>query len=90
LRGDVSHQREQARFALYLQNEAASALHLAQENRRTQKEPADTRILLEAAIVAKDAKPFRYCAIGSRRIKRKLWRCTFDAISQLIRTHSRL
>lgn len=56
LRGDRSHGREQARFALHLQNDAPAALKLAQENWRTQKEPADLRILLEAAIAAKDTK----------------------------------
>ncbi len=54
LRGDRSHEREQARFALRVQNDVASALKLAQQNWRTQKEPADTRILLEAAVAARD------------------------------------
>jgi hypothetical protein len=56
LRGDRSHEREQARFALHVQNNATAALPLAQENWQTQKEPADLRILLEAAIAAKDTK----------------------------------
>jgi Tfp pilus assembly protein PilF len=56
LRGDRSHEREQARFALHIQGDAKSALLIAQENWRTQKEPADTRILLEAAVAAKDTK----------------------------------
>jgi tetratricopeptide (TPR) repeat protein len=56
LRGDASHQREQARFNLHVLGEAKSALQLAQENWRVQKEPADTRILLEAAIAMKDTK----------------------------------
>ncbi len=56
LRGDLSHEREQARFALHLQNNAAAALQLAQKNWHTQKEPADLRILLEAALAAKDTK----------------------------------
>ncbi|MGB8339856.1 MAG: hypothetical protein WCE88_03325 [Burkholderiales bacterium] len=54
LRGDASHQREQARFAPHLQNDAPTAMRLAQENWQTQKEPADLRILLEAALAAKD------------------------------------
>jgi Tfp pilus assembly protein PilF len=56
LRGDRSHEREQARFALHVQDDAPSALLLAQENWRVQKEPADTRILLEAAIAAQKTK----------------------------------
>jgi tetratricopeptide (TPR) repeat protein len=56
LRGDRSHEREQARFALHVQSDAPAALRIAQENWRTQKEPADTRILLEAAAAAKDTK----------------------------------
>jgi Tfp pilus assembly protein PilF len=56
LRGDGSHEREQARFALHLQNDAPTALQLAQKNWQTQKEPADLRILLEAALAAKDTK----------------------------------
>jgi tetratricopeptide (TPR) repeat protein len=56
LRGDRSHQREQARFALHVQDDVRSALQLAQENWHVQKEPADTRILLEAAVAAKDMK----------------------------------
>ncbi len=56
LRGDRTHQREHARFNLHLLNDASAALQLAQENWREQKEPADLRILLEAAIAAKDTK----------------------------------
>ncbi len=51
-RGDTVHQREQARFALHLQADAAMALQLALQNWQVQKEPADLRILLEAAIAA--------------------------------------
>jgi len=51
-RGDVIHQREQARFKLYLQHDAKAALRLAQANWQVQKEPADLRILLEAALAA--------------------------------------
>jgi Tfp pilus assembly protein PilF len=49
-RGDTVHQREQARFALTLQHDAASAMTLAQQNWQVQKEPADVLIMLEAAI----------------------------------------
>lgn len=55
-RGDTVHQREQARFALFLQHDAATALQLARNNWEVQKEAADMRILLEAAIRAHDAR----------------------------------
>jgi tetratricopeptide (TPR) repeat protein len=54
LRGDRVHLREEARFALHLLNDPATALKLAQENWLVQKEPADARILLEAALAAHD------------------------------------
>ncbi len=54
LRGDSVHQREQARFELALRGDAKAALALAQKNWTVQKESADMRILLEAAIVAHD------------------------------------
>jgi Tfp pilus assembly protein PilF len=55
LRGDRVHAREEARFALDLLDDPTAALKLAQENWRVQKEPADVRILLEAALAAGDA-----------------------------------
>lgn len=55
LRGDVTHQKEESRFALGLQGDPARALKLAQENYAVQREPADARALLEAAIAANDA-----------------------------------
>lgn len=55
LRGDSVHQREQARYALHLRGDAKAALLLAQQNWAVQKEPADLRILLEAARAAKDS-----------------------------------
>lgn len=51
-RGDSLHQREHARFALYLADAPKIALRLAQANWETQREPADARILLEAALAA--------------------------------------
>ena len=54
LRGDRVHLREEARFTLRLLNAPATALKLAQENWQVQKEPADVRILLEAALAAHD------------------------------------
>jgi hypothetical protein len=55
LRGDRVHLREEARFTLHLLNAPQAALTLAQENWQVQKEPADVRILLEAAFAADDA-----------------------------------
>jgi adenosyl cobinamide kinase/adenosyl cobinamide phosphate guanylyltransferase len=46
------HLREEARFTLHLLNAPDPALKLAQENWQVQKEPADVRILLEAALRA--------------------------------------
>lgn len=53
-RGDTVHQREQARFALFLQRDIPAALRLAQQNWAIQKEVPDMRILLEAALAARD------------------------------------
>jgi predicted Zn-dependent protease len=55
LRGDRVHLREEARFTLHLLHAPEAALKLAQENWQVQKEPADVRILLEAALGAHDA-----------------------------------
>ena len=52
-RGDSSHQKEESRFALAIQGDAARALVLAKQNYAVQKEPADARILLEAALAAR-------------------------------------
>lgn len=52
-RGDTVHQREQARFALFLQRDVPAALQLAQKNWAIQKEVPDMRILLEAALAAR-------------------------------------
>ncbi|CAN7598562.1 hypothetical protein LJR289_004347 [Pseudoduganella sp. LjRoot289] len=54
LRGDSVHQREQARYELHLRGDVGAALALAQQNWAVQKEPADLRILLEAAHAAGD------------------------------------
>jgi predicted Zn-dependent protease len=54
-RGDETHLREQARFALELERDAARALDLARRNFAVQREPADARILLESALSAGDA-----------------------------------
>ena len=51
-RGDSVHQREQARYTLHLRRQPRAALALAQQNWMVQKEPADTRLVLEAALGA--------------------------------------
>ncbi len=51
-RGDATHRREQARFELRLKGRAAEALALAQQNWAIQKEPADARLLVDAARAA--------------------------------------
>lgn len=48
-RQSPAHLRERAYFQLYLQDDPRSALASAQENYRTQKEPVDARLLVEAA-----------------------------------------
>lgn len=54
MRGDTIHQREQARFELELAHDAGTGLKVAQENWAVQKEPADTKLLLQAALAARD------------------------------------
>lgn len=52
MRGDTVHRREEARFTLHLLNDPATALRLATENWRVQREAWDARLLLEAALAA--------------------------------------
>lgn len=52
VRGDMPHLREEAQAALRLQGHAALALQLALDNWAQQKEPADARLLAEAAFAA--------------------------------------
>jgi hypothetical protein len=52
VRGDRVHQREEARFAVRLLKQPSTALTLARLNWQVQKEPADARILIEAAQAA--------------------------------------
>ena len=69
MRGDTIHQREQARYELELAKDPAVALHVAQQNWQVQKEPADTRLLLQAAVAAKDpaaAEPLLVWLRGTR------------------------
>ena len=52
-RGDSSHRKEESRYRLALLGDTATALQRAQENWAEQREPADARILLEAALAAR-------------------------------------
>jgi hypothetical protein len=52
LRGDDSHRREEALFALHLSGDTAKALVLARDHWALQKEPADARLLVQAARAA--------------------------------------
>ena len=54
-RGDVVHRREEARFELHLGRNPGKALVLARDNWGVQREPADLRILAEAAAATGDA-----------------------------------
>lgn len=51
-RGDSVHERERARYTLHLRRDPKAALVLAQQNWMVQKEPADTRLVLEAALAS--------------------------------------
>ena len=53
MRGDKTHEQEEARFELTVLGRADQALELAQSNWKAQREPRDARILLEAALAAK-------------------------------------
>ncbi|MBL9174676.1 MAG: hypothetical protein JNL10_14155 [Verrucomicrobiales bacterium] len=55
-RGDKLHLREAARFELRIRHRPGRALTLALENWDLQREPADVRILFEAATAARDRK----------------------------------
>jgi tetratricopeptide (TPR) repeat protein len=51
-RGEALHLREEARFALELRGDPRTALELSERNWQVQREPADARIVLEAALAA--------------------------------------
>ena len=53
-RGETVHLRDLARFRLQVLKDSRGALTAARENFKTQKEPWDVRILLEAAAAAHD------------------------------------
>lgn len=52
-RGDTTHEKEEARFLLAFGGDPARALELATRNFAVQREPADARVLLEAALAAR-------------------------------------
>jgi Tfp pilus assembly protein PilF len=52
-RGDETHQKEESRWALGVRGDAQRALALAEANFALQREPADARVLLEAALAAR-------------------------------------
>ena len=54
LRADTVHQREQSRFELRLMRNPQKAIEIAKQNWLVQKEPADVRVYLEAAVAAND------------------------------------
>jgi Tfp pilus assembly protein PilF len=53
-RGDTTHEKEESRFALALLGDARRALALARSDYAVQREVADARVLLEAALAARD------------------------------------
>jgi hypothetical protein len=58
-RGDSLHRREEARFRLAVEDDSRGALTLARDNWNVQREPADLRILVDAARAATDAPTLR-------------------------------
>jgi hypothetical protein len=52
-RGDSTHEKEESRYRLALRGDAPGALALARANYAKQREPADARVLLEAALAAR-------------------------------------
>jgi Tfp pilus assembly protein PilF len=55
-RGDTVHRREESIFTLHALGDAGTALELASTNFGVQKEPIDVRVLLEAAMAAKQPR----------------------------------
>ncbi len=56
LRGERLHLAEEARYLLDLKGDAKAALAAAAENWKSQREPRDAAVLLEAALAAGDRK----------------------------------
>lgn len=53
-RGDRLHLQDESRLTLALDGDAQRAARLALENWKTQREPRDARVLMEAALAARD------------------------------------
>ena len=58
-RGDSLHRREEARFRLAAEGDISGALTLARDNWNVQREPADLRIMVDAARAANDVPTLR-------------------------------
>jgi hypothetical protein len=58
-RGDSLHRREEARFRLAVEGDIGGALTLARDNWNVQREPADLRIMVDAARAANDVPTLR-------------------------------
>ena len=61
-RGDNLHRREEARFRLAIDNDAGTAQKLARDNWAVQREPADLRILIDAARASGDIEALKIAA----------------------------
>ena len=61
--------REEARFLLHLANDAEAALVAAERNFERQREPADVRILLEAALAARKPVAAARAIVFVERVK---------------------
>ena len=80
LRRDTVHQREYSRFELRLMHNPIRALQIARQNWEVQKEPADVRVYLEAALAAKDKVAMQ--TIMQWLMTKKLEDVTLDKIVQ--------
>jgi hypothetical protein len=70
-RGDSLHLREEARFRLAIGTDTRTALQLARDNWNVQREPADLRILVEAARATGDQATLKTASdwIAAHRIE---------------------
>jgi len=68
-RGDSLHRREEARYRLAIERDAPGAMSLALANWDVQREPADRRILVEAADAAGDTRVAHRLADWDRRAR---------------------
>ncbi len=86
LRGDRVHLREEARFALATEPDPTRALTLASANWQVQREPADARVLLEAALAARDARQAAPVLLWLRETRME-WRLLHE-LAFALRGHS--